>query len=234
MTCFESLKAPSRSNGGDSMYILPSSAETTFLATSVSRFSFRDLITSICWNADSFPAKSDGKGRDGMSSAVQKEDHPLPPPAMASRRPEKAVSPDASVNRCSTLSFAHAAGLTHLGTCGSSWSSVSVPFPASWLRRKNSHSEGVMALLPRNAECVPFRRIWAEIRNANRSLWSSKRPRQIFRKMNLVKSSIRMAILLLTSSSFSDSLRRSWNNVTKNSRLYWYMGSMLARSATTK
>mmetsp|Transcript_85225 Transcript_85225/g.241487 ORF Transcript_85225/g.241487 Transcript_85225/m.241487 type:complete len:238 (+) Transcript_85225:1926-2639(+) len=230
----ESLKQAARLNGGDSMKTFPSSWPTTLRTRRFKKFSRTDLMTSICSKAVSLVAHPLGNGVAYISSLVSRAFHSLLF-AMSSRRPVKEVPPLASVSFSRTPSLLQAGGAIQLGQgCACRSSSETTPTPASGPRRKKSHSAGGSGVLPRNAQCVSFFRIWAVTRKEKSILWSSKRPRQMFTYMYSVKSSIRMPIRRSITSLFSESRSRPWKRSTKNSRLYWYMGSTFARSATTK
>mmetsp|Transcript_13825 Transcript_13825/g.40612 ORF Transcript_13825/g.40612 Transcript_13825/m.40612 type:complete len:221 (-) Transcript_13825:2550-3212(-) len=213
----ESLYVESRSNGGASLKNWPI-ARATYSTEAIATFSGRNaLSTSNRWNGVSLSSQSSGRGAVCGASALLKASHT---PILSTTCCLSPASVATSVSMASSAFHDLSSSQPAPGLTGAPSSS------GAWGLRKNAHSSG-----DRRFDC---RSIEAAIRKAKSPLCFSKSPRQIITNMVLV-----MLLMRIWSRSSSTSDASAARTVLVRTSLkycseYWYIGSTVVKSATTK
>mmetsp|Transcript_28799 Transcript_28799/g.85205 ORF Transcript_28799/g.85205 Transcript_28799/m.85205 type:complete len:361 (+) Transcript_28799:780-1862(+) len=230
--------------GGLSVNLVPS-VDATYRRMAPMSLSSHSTFTSS--SAPKPPGRSSGGPSPSSSSATA----PLAACAvrrlLTSGRRSMLSGSDASVNLC------HASGLASTARerpCRPSTecSKLSRPNHAPLCSQPHADSEGGSGRVPslgarngRKSRSQPARGTAPDarpmdvaMRKLKRRRWRSKRPRQTVLYMNsvvYVSSELRRTRRLSLGGALS---KQRLNSDVKYERLYWYMGSTIARSATTK
>mmetsp|Transcript_2383 Transcript_2383/g.7989 ORF Transcript_2383/g.7989 Transcript_2383/m.7989 type:complete len:221 (-) Transcript_2383:367-1029(-) len=213
----ESLYVESRSNGGASLKKSPI-ALATYSTEPMAAFSGRNaLSTRSAWKGETLSPQPSGNGSACGASALLNASHAPRLPTMLSFRPARDGTP---VSIWSSAFHDLSSSQSAAGLAGAPSGSGDCGF------RKKAHSCGVNALRCRSIE--------AAIMKAKRPLCFSKRPRHIMTNIVFVMASIKKGRRDARSSAFSTARTVFVSTSLKYCNEYWYIGSTVVNSATTK